>query len=1843
MTSWGLDLLSKLAESIPLDTLREDFPRKSDEGLNPAQFLAVVQKHLEHGDFFSATNSGGPAGAHGQGHGYRHDEAGETAGRVDEVFKQMDIRGDGDVSWDDFSAISRMDFLPSPVEKLGLVANGNEVVHLVGQGPLEDDDEVPFRVVSGGGSDLARTSCSLRHDTAYKPHEVNAVHSLPGQDVVITSSSLGPSGPHVLTVWDLPTEEERSSEKQFLPALTCREETPTRQTVIFWAPAVEMVLTGSGGNGCLLGWELGPLRQSAKLWLHDAGITHIHELVGHTGGDPHLVTASLDGTIAVCGGTSKAGGYGDGVLQRLQAHEKGVAHMAFCLQHSLALSAGVFVNTVETTPDVLVWRLDRDRGLLEHDAQTRLRGHEGQVVGIAFAEEELEVLTGGADGTFLVWQIPSLVLKQRFASSKNSPLVDQSVSCFSLVPRAVDRPLLLVAGMYKTTGLEIFARVEKRVHEALIKAEFCPYLQRFVTVSARRATVWDGKSGEALTTLTSERLLGSDQADITAFSLDHQGHKLVVGADTGRIRSCFSHSGSVIRQLDPHNGAVNWLAFASRKTDKCVFSVGGDGALHVLDDADAIGYVKPVSMADGRRKGTRNFSSHMSDGVGKGGSGKDDKADKKPCREGERRSSVGRGVPVPDGHGSQTRGSATTDAAAEETAAVVDHGRGFEAEGGKRNRDKGWSVLLRQIAFASGDSDDDGQDIGQGKSGGSLQPQSRGRWETGNGEPLGSDDHTSAMDDGSDSTAAVGSPSKPGFARAARALMSSSLREELLEKELRSEEKDGISKAGGKGLLLAKPRFDMTTCAADDHLSMIATAATSDGGIEAATPAKSGGNADHNSTTSTRVGRPSSSLHLWDAERLTLLGTLLLPCLALTRDLANAAAAFGIQTACVPGATRAVDRTESDPPPCVNIKDLTKGSAREKGHDHDKACQDEPTAASDTESGRPAAESTPSRVCDIEPPPSGNVVAQMRIPGAAVRAGTGLNRPALVNSLMFLSPYPLLVGASTGGAVVLWRASDCVCVQVRKNENKIEHFGGYAAWKPCHAILLPADLASLRKERRGSGDDCNGHHDGMLEEAGSGETEGHITCLARGTCTSVGGEVTVLYAGNGSGDVVVAHLSPNELAELSGDAGGPVPCQRRDNHNPYRAVRVKLTPQAARISFQAACRAQGRAVGRTQRTAVPQKRVFPSLLSSFPRNGPKRSPSDPRGGFNFAVPSSQFQAAWAAHSAAVSSLSWIDSPPSLLSSSADGLAKIWNPDGTAILGQLDINNRRPERPLPISQKGAKQWIFQPVPAADFRHQSDLESHHTVPGATSSDSTTSITNDSGARAEAAGEARCSHSKRKKVHCCNARHLKGTVEGEASLTVGDKSSVGSSTSKRVPGRGKSKVTPCFEARAEGFSNNGGEAKPGWMSGWDYMARQLKDFEETLEASCLARKKNVFHHGRPLSSAVLQPTKRTPLTGKRWRTKSAPWPTEDEDLLERSIFEQGLPTAGSVRVCARKNRKYYVRPCPGSAEDAALKRSRSRGATGMVLKDTVAEQARRTSFQGRPLAEWLAPHEAGRGFPTTGADNVGNICRGENASGGEGTAGKIIDGLPPVAILAGSHGGRLVASGITIAGNRGGGGFNVSAARAAARSARRDAALAQELAREEELERGRRDRRGHGRTKDTTTTPGGARQQRQGLRGDKRGVDLGASSWGWGQGKGRVLSRSTPPALASTAGAKSKQETEAKNNDSEQLISSTGGSLAPSFGGTAHSSGSIGSGGDGSVVVTEPPDSGLSVGGPLKGGAGTLQNIRGLNEDSVLWASTRRGSSRTSASSRNRTRKADGAGQVETIRRLVHMGLF
>lgn len=166
-------------------------------------------------------------------------------------------------------------------------------------------------------------------------------------------------------------------------------------------------------------------------------------------------------------------------------------------------------------------------------------------------------------------------------------------------------------------------------------------------------------------------------------------------------------------------------------------------------------------------------------------------------------------------------------------------------------------------------------------------------------------------------------------------------------------------------------------------------------------------------TASTRVGRPSSTLHLWDAETMSLLGTLLLPCLALTRDLANAAATFSVHAPRAGTGVPPVDPTgPSCPPP----------------EETDRHCG----GSVDVGNGSTPKADSPSPPPNV--PNDGAPRQQHHQPAAgAVKAGTGLGRPVLVTALEFLSPYPLVMATLTGGAVVVWRTSDCVCAQVRSN------------------------------------------------------------------------------------------------------------------------------------------------------------------------------------------------------------------------------------------------------------------------------------------------------------------------------------------------------------------------------------------------------------------------------------------------------------------------------------------------------------------------------------------------------------------------------------------------------------------------------------------------------------------------------------------------------------------------------------------------------------------------------------------------------------------------------------------
>lgn len=230
-----------------------------------------------------------------------------------------------------------------------------------------------------------------------------------------------------------------------------------------------------------------------------------------------------------------------------------------------------------------------------------------------------------------------------------------------------------------------------------------------------------------------------------------------------------------------------------------------------------------------------------------------------------------------------------------------------------------------------------------------------------------------------------------------------------------------------------------------------------------------------------------------------------------------------------------------------------------------------------------------------------------------------------------------------------------------------------------------------------------------------------------------------------------------------------------------------------------------------------------------------------------------------------------------------------------------------------------------------------------------------------------------------------------------------------------------------------------------------------------------------------------------------------------------------------------------------------------------------------------------------------------------------------LPTVAVLAGSRGGRLVASSITIEGDLGGGGFNVKIARAAAREALRQAAAAKELQLQEKKARG-------GELKGMAFVKTAQPQQSNNRRG------RGASSQCWDRKSASLFSGGT------TAKSKVKHSAPKAGVREIMVVDST----------VRHDTHIAREGGiENSSVATEESAHGdtltgesASVAGKSCSGAfrkdpkGVVKKMRGLNKDSVAWSPSMR-IPRPSPSMRGR--ENNGVGQGATIRQLVHMGIF
>jgi hypothetical protein len=216
-----------------------------------------------------------------------------------------------------------------------------------------------------------------------------------------------------------------------------------------------------------------------------------------------------------------------------------------------------------------------------------------------------------------------------------------------------------------------------------------------------------------------------------------------------------------------------------------------------------------------------------------------------------------------------------------------------------------------------------------------------------------------------------------------------------------------------------------------------------------------------------------------------------------------------------------------------------------------------------------------------------------------------------VTALAFVSPRPLLAGATTAGTVALWSVPDCTCILIiippAISICSTLQQQPYSALTCLAVVQLCLSAAcSSRNARQATAAmsapavvaagatfttqlaDSNEHdeQDRASTTASTAVTAAAAAATAAAATAAAvdaaardsrlvsdsayvsclrGSETLLLYAGSESGCVLCAELAVTQHSGFTNDAyslPAPVPSRRRPNHNPYRVVRETAKQEA---------------------------------------------------------------------------------------------------------------------------------------------------------------------------------------------------------------------------------------------------------------------------------------------------------------------------------------------------------------------------------------------------------------------------------------------------------------------------------------------------------------------------------------------------------------------------------------------------------------------------------------------------------------------------------------------------------
>lgn len=485
-----------------------------------------------------------------------------------ELFKEVDVNGDGGMDWDEFTK-----FILDKASHLNKERKSQNIRNY-----YDSSDELDTIIKLRRRNEISHMCniATLGHFALSEEHK----------KVIWIYNARNGNGVTTVHLNALPLVMEHVAEQELLVA-ACADmtmvtmglgnparryqkihviPTPGVQMSIASMPSRGIIYSGSD-SGNIYSWRIGKSASIVSTLSAHSGM--VMNLLALKKLD-NLISASLDTTIAVWDA------YTNEEISRLRGHKNGVFSMAYNTESGLLISCGF-------DHDAFVW------SPFVGQLVFKLKGHTASLVGCQSFDGTPEVITADSSGVFKLWDVRTFQCVQTFSKQANKKNLEK-LSCFfcaKLTPTNVhqhedDCRVVAASKMVYTFDQKRVVHEETADFTPVIFVYYNPVVSTIVTTSVSNVTVWDALLGSKK--FSNMNMTGGE---MTSFCLDARKRKLIVGDMQGIIQAYNPSNGAFMKasdaDADTAGSAVVNLVYLDDK--QWVIGAFANGLIKIFDEA----------------------------------------------------------------------------------------------------------------------------------------------------------------------------------------------------------------------------------------------------------------------------------------------------------------------------------------------------------------------------------------------------------------------------------------------------------------------------------------------------------------------------------------------------------------------------------------------------------------------------------------------------------------------------------------------------------------------------------------------------------------------------------------------------------------------------------------------------------------------------------------------------------------------------------------------------------------------------------------------------------------------------------------------------------------------------------------------------------------------------------------------------------------------------------------------------------------------------------------------------------------------------------------------------------